>query len=152
MIYDKVKNFQQYPFGTIWVQAFEFLQSVDEKSVEKRYDLGNGMFAIIMSYPTKNHSQAVLETHEKYLDIQMTISGAEGIEYFHRDDLEISEKYCEKKDVQFYKYPGKPKAITSNVENYFTALWPEDAHMPQLKINEYHEVKKVVVKIPVKLL
>jgi biofilm protein TabA len=152
MIYDKVENFKKYSLGKAWVEVFTFLQTLNEDSEEKRYDLSNGMFAIIMSYPTKIQENAVLESHQKYVDIQMTIKGAEGIEWFYRDDLDVSEKYSNERDVAFYKYPSSPPAFTSNFCGYFTALWPEDAHMPQIKINGISEVKKVVVKVPIDLL
>lgn len=152
MIYDRIQNFKKYPFGEVWDEAFQFILSLDAQSDEKRYELSNGMYAIVMSYKTKNPKAAVLESHRKYVDIQATISGAEGIEWYNRSDLTVSEDYSEKKDVVFYKWPGGAPAFTKNLSGAFTALWPDDAHMPQLLVDDFEWVKKVVVKVPVSLL
>ena len=152
MIYDKIKHFDKYPYGRVWEEAFEFLSSLNKDSEERRYELSQGMFGIVMSYPTKIHADAVLESHEKYIDIQMTIEGAEGIEWFYTSDLEVKDHYDENRDVAFYHYPSRPPAVTTNYAGFFTALWPSDAHMPQLIINDIKNVKKAVVKIPIELL
>lgn len=152
MIFDKLENSNNYSYGRHWERAFDFLKGLDSSSEERRYDLEDGMFAIVMSYPTRDSATAKLETHRKYIDIQVTITGAEGIEWFHRDELKVTEEYDKISDVEFYEYPKLSKCKVENYPGYFSALWPHDAHMPQLKVREIEEVKKVVVKVPVELL
>ncbi len=153
MIHDSLKNYSKYPYSAIWKEAFSFIDSLNEKSEEKRYELDHGMFAIVMSYSTKERDEnTILESHETYVDIQVTLEGSEVIEYFYRDYLQIKTPYNDTTDAQFYHYPDGPKAIIENQVGFFTALWPEDAHMTQLRSKGYERVKKVVVKVPLKLL
>ena len=151
MIHDKLENFHLYYKADFWKEAFDFLSSLNEKSEEKRYDLGHGMYAIIMSYPTKDREEAVLESHRKYVDIQSSITGAERIDCCDREGLEISEEYDSERDVMFYSHPESYQFSVDNLAGRFTVLFPDDAHMPQLKVLGFDEVKKVVVKIPVEL-
>lgn len=152
MIYDKIENYKIYSLGKAWDKSFSFLQSLTIEAEEKRYDLGDGIFSLVMSYATKTSADAVLESHRKYIDIQMSLSGAEEIECFNRKDLKVKSPYNDQRDVAFYEYPGKPIAKSQNIVGYFTALWPDDIHMPQLEFNNIKQVKKVVVKIPVELI
>ncbi|MDC1174706.1 YhcH/YjgK/YiaL family protein [Bacteriovoracaceae bacterium] len=150
MIVDKIENYKKYFNKESWKKSFEFIMGLDENSEEKRYELGDGVFAIVMSYHTKDVQDANLESHKKYIDIQASIKGAEGIEWYPIDaNLELKEEYSEKADVMFYHHPGVQRALIANIPGYFTVLWPEDIHMPQLKILDLNFVKKVVVKIPV---
>ena len=151
MIYDKVENYKNYKLGKAWDEALSFISGLTEESEERRYELSSGMFAIVMAYPTISPKTAVLESHLKYIDIQATITGAEGIEWFATEDLSVKEPYDLERDVIFYDYPENAPAYTSNIPGYFTLLFPSDAHMPQLDIKNIGKVKKVVVKIPVEL-
>ena len=151
MIIDLLENWASYPFGEVWKCAFEFLLSIkDNKNIEeKKYVLqGEEIFAIVMSYETRSHETAVLESHRKYIDIQTAIVASEGIEWFPASSLDVLIPYNEKKDVEFYI---RPKICPSRVDIYpgtFAMLFPHDAHMPQLIVNNSPSiVKKVVVKI-----
>ncbi|MBW1887599.1 MAG: YhcH/YjgK/YiaL family protein [Deltaproteobacteria bacterium] len=147
MIFDKVENYRKYPFGEAWNRAFEFILTLDENSKEGRYQIdGDNVFAIVMSYLTKAHEEAVLESHEKYCDIQVSLKGAEGIEYFDREQLEVTSEYNSERDVTFYEYSGNPTNIMENEVGYFSFFQPHDAHMPQLSCGT-ESVLKVVVKI-----
>ena len=80
MIYDKLTNFKLYPFNlSIWEDIFAFIQSINKDSEEKKYLLDNGIYAVVESYSTKPIEKAIFESHLKYIDIQWTIDGAEGI-------------------------------------------------------------------------
>lgn len=152
MIYDHRDNYKTYSLGPQWELAFKFLETLTEESAERTYSLENEMFAIVMSYETKKIENAVLESHQKYVDIQATLTGGEGLHWFPSDKLNIKEAYDPNKDVAFYHYPDHPLAQTCNYPGMFTALWPQDAHMPQLQLPNCPRVKKVVVKIPIELL
>jgi YhcH/YjgK/YiaL family protein len=152
MIYDKLENLKIYGSSLAWDCASSFLKSINESSEEKRYELEHGIYAIIMGYKTKNTEEAVLEAHNRHVDIQMSLLGAEVIECFDRNELIVKEPYSMDRDVIFFNYPQKPLIICKNKPGFFTMLWPNDAHMPQLKCDEHEWVKKVVIKIPIELL
>jgi YhcH/YjgK/YiaL family protein len=106
-----------------------------------------------MSYPTRFPEDAVLEAHQKYVDIQTSLAAAEGIEWFPLDTLEVKTPYEATKDVALYHRPRPGPARVDVYPGIFVALFPHDAHMPQLIVdNAPGHVKKVVVKINVALL
>ncbi len=154
MIIDKLVFWKYYQFGPAWKLAFDFLMSLTPDSDEKKYNLqGDDIFAIVMSYETKTPEKALLETHRRYVDIQTVLVGGERIEWFSRDELIVDTPYDESKDVVFYKRTCPGSARVDVFPGTFVMLFPQDAHMPALMIDEKPElIKKVVVKISVELL
>lgn len=148
MIIDKVANWTQYSLGAGWQKAFEYLQTLSPSSEEGEFSIdGDRIFARIMSYPTKLPEAAAFEAHEKYADIQMTLIGAEGIAWTITDTLKVSKPYDKETDVVFFETPKTNPARVNNLPGNFTFLLPQDAHMPQLQVDESITIKKVVVKI-----
>lgn len=154
MIIDSIKYWNNYPYGNAWQVAFEFLTSLTAKVDEGKYTLqGDQIFARVMHYTTRSPANAVLEAHQKYVDIQTTLVGAEGIEWFPISVLTAKTSYNEIKDVVFFHRPTEGLARVDVFPGTFVVLWPHDAHMPMLGVGEQTEpIKKVVVKIDVNLL
>ena len=149
MIIDKLENWPLYPFGSAWQTAFEFLATLTPESEEKKYTLqGDDIFAMVMSYQTQTPDTALLESHQKYVDIQAVLIGGERFECAPSEGLEIETPYDAKKDVVFYD-PTSPRPVKVNIfPGTFIMLYPEDAHMPTLITHELPEqIKKVVIKI-----
>jgi len=149
MIIDLLENAGQYPLGPGWTKAFDFLKSTNASTPDGEYPIdGDKIFARVMSYPTRNEAEAVLESHELYADIQMTIEGAEGIRWIPSTQLQVKDPYDADKDVTFYHHPSSLPARVDNLPGWFTFLLPQDAHMPQLTVGPSSQtVKKVVVKV-----
>lgn len=154
MIIDKITFWEHYQFGSAWKLAFEFLLSLTPDADDKQYDLqGDDIFAIVMSYETKNPEIALLETHRRYVDIQTVLVGGERIEWFSRDELIVDTPYDKSKDVEFYKRTCPGSSRVDVFPGTFVMFFPQDAHMPALMIDEKPElIKKVVVKINVEIL
>ncbi len=154
MIIDKLKNWPLYPLGSAWQKAFEFLATLTPESAEKKYTIqGDDIFAMVMSYETQSPETAILESHQQYVDIQAVLVGAERFECAPTEGLEIETPYDAKKDVVFYQR-NSPRPIQVNIfPGTFILLYPQDAHMPTLMVNDQPEqVKKVVIKIKLELL
>ena len=151
MIVDHIENWNRYAFGPAWELAFSFLEGLTAESESRRYDLdGDSIFAIVMSYPTKGEtdSNAVLEAHRKYVDIQMALVGSERIACYPVRSLEVKTPYNAERDVEFFNYERSANIQLGMFPGTFACLFPQDAHMPQLATGEVGvEVKKVVVKI-----
>ncbi|MBU3915473.1 YhcH/YjgK/YiaL family protein [bacterium] len=154
MIIDKLENWEHYHFGSGWKLAIEFLKSLTPDSDEKKYEIqGDEIFAQVMSYETRAPETAMLETHRKYVDIQIVLSGSERFECFSRDELTVEKAYDESKDAEFYKRVCPGPTRVDLFPGTFIMLFPQDAHMPSLMIGKEPErIKKVVVKIKVDLL
>lgn len=104
-------------------------------------------YANVDSYKTKE--QGEFEAHRKYIDIQIMIKGEEIIEVCDIENCSNSRGYSEEKDIEFFeKCNGEIEKVILK-ENDFVILEPNDAHKPQIQINESVEVKKIVLKISV---
>ena len=124
--------------------AFDFLKEALAQPKEVgRYELGNGVFALVQSYDTKAEENCKIEAHKKYIDIQCVLKGKE---LFGVADLSTQTIYEDKfaeKDVAFYK--GEVDLLTLT-DGDFVIVFPEDAHRPQQ--GDGSHVEKVVVKVP----
>lgn len=154
MIIDKLENCNHYYFGAAWKLAFNFLHSLTPDSEDKRYDIqGDDIFALVMSYKTREPETAILESHRNYVDIQTVLVGAEGFECSFIDNLIIDKQYNESIDATFYKRTSPGQTRVNIFPGTFVMLYPHDAHMPALMIDEKSElIKKVVIKIRTELL
>jgi len=149
MIVDTLDNYKSYFATEIWEEIFSFLKTLDADSPEASHELrGRKLFVNVDEYSTKGVEDAVLESHKKYIDIQLLLDGEEYIDVYPVDTLDIKDPYDESRDVMFYHLPVKSEAVRVKLTpGTFTLLFPQDAHMPQLKVDQPQPVKKVVVKI-----
>ncbi|MEN6296343.1 MAG: YhcH/YjgK/YiaL family protein [Rectinema sp.] len=107
------------------------------------------VFALVQEYVTKEQSACRFESHRKYIDIQMLISGEEIIEALSLDSLKVVEPY--KSDIEFFALPEDKKAHALSMSpGQIAIFFPEDAHRPCMKVGDSAEsVKKIVVKVAV---
>jgi YhcH/YjgK/YiaL family protein len=104
-----------------------------------------------MSYPLKTRNQGRYESHHHTIDLQYTIEGGEGIEVANLAALQSLGNYSEEKDVEHFHMPPSGSARVENMAGRFTILFPGEPHMPQLLTGEHTFVRKLVVKIPGRL-
>ena len=154
MIHDSLNNWSQCFNSSPWKCAFEFLYSLSASSKEcARFSLqGDNIYAVIMSYQTCSPEESVLETHEEYIDIQMSLANSEAIDWFPRHVLEVKVPYDPDLDRTFYHRPEMAPSRINNFSGFFTVLHPDDPHMPKLMTAGKPElVMKVVIKVRKKL-
>lgn len=151
MVYAKISELERYLMPDIYEKIKIFLEQVCESMSEGEYPIwGDKIYARVMSYYTGSPEECQIEAHDKYIDIQAAITGAEGISVYERTSLSESESYNSEKDVVFFdKECAMVHAHTVNVPGYFTMLYPEDAHRPQEKVCDIDRVKKFVIKVRV---
>lgn len=149
MIIDKLSNSALYSgLGERIMQAFNYLQCTNFNGVPPgKYEIdGDNIFAIVAEYQTKDESEGKPESHKKYLDVQYAVKGSELIGYAPLVNQEISELYNEENDIVFYKTKCSFLELS---EGMFAIFYPDDIHLPGIKVGEKILVKKVVVKIKV---
>ena len=154
MITDRLQNCELYTFCSAFETAFDFLKTLSANSEEKRYELGDGIYAVIESYMSKNKEEGRLEAHKKFIDIQMPLSGSELIGWKNIENLTIETAYDAEKDIMFFSNAVRNSTSFIKIQpSLFMILFPEDGHMPQISTSDMPKtVTKVVVKIPVNLL
>ena len=153
MIVGRLDSWRERLRDPPWPTVFEFLETLPDSTDDGYIEIeGEEIFARVMCYDTRGPDDGILETHRRYVDVQSTLRGAEGVDWFPRDSLEVREQYDEKRDVIFYHRPDVVPARVNVYRGMYVVLFPEDAHMAQQVVgNTIESIKKVVVKVHVDL-
>lgn len=149
MILDILENAQHYlALHRGFARAFDFLLRPDLKELPAgKHEIdGENIYAIVAKEPGRRKEDALLETHEKYIDIQLVLAGTDDMGWKPRSLCKHPfGKYDQKTDEQIFT--DEPDAWLSAQSGTFVIFFPEDAHMPLISSGRIH---KVVVKIAVK--
>ena len=148
MILDDLTNIREYT--NIPEEVTDFIEKLTVTTPDGRYDISDKIYVNVETYDRKSPLEANLESHRKYIDIQLLLSGTERIDYANIDGLEPLQAYDYMKDIIFYKRPSSEiSSLILNGRN-FALFFPQDAHAPQIStLALQNNVKKVVVKIAV---
>ena len=154
MIIDRLENLEKYvSLHPLFAQVLDYLKSAElethEMGVEHLKD--KELFVTFAEAAPKTEEEAPLETHNRYIDIQIPLSGEERMGYACRSDLSPAP-YDEERDISFYRErpdtylcvkPGMFVIFSLN-ERQFAIFFPEDAHAPAITPVT---LRKVIVKV-----
>jgi len=152
MVVDKLNNISKYIPPEIFTKIKDFLSKLTSLTPDGYYPIeGDKIFVRVMAYSVREKEECMIEAHNKYIDIQSTLTGAEGIDIFVRRDLKTETAYNIEEDVEFYA-PGNaiPYVNVENHPGYFTMIFPEEAHRPMQITKSYsssNPIKKFVIKV-----
>ncbi|MBQ8601812.1 MAG: YhcH/YjgK/YiaL family protein [Bacteroides sp.] len=144
MVIDKIENLEKYAsLNPLFAQAIEFLKSTDLNAHEigKVKLQGDDLVVNFAQARPKTKEEAKLETHNRFIDIQIPLDGVEVMGYTPRADLPDAE-YNAEKDITFY--PGLAESYLTIKPGMFAIFFPEDGHAPGVTPDG---VKKVIVKV-----
>ena len=144
---DKLENFRRYQrsIPELW-DVIRFVDKVKKENLPKgKYSLGKG-FALVQEDTTRDFSEADFETHEKYLDVQILLSGKEAWEYAPRENLSLKEGYNPDTDISWWSGEGSRIKVEPGM---FYVLYPEDGHKACCHDAYPSHYKKIVVKIKI---
>jgi biofilm protein TabA len=148
MILDVLENAHRYlALNKGFAKAIEFILRPDLKELPVgKYEIdGDRVFAMVSKDPGRKKENALLETHEKYIDIQLVLAGTDDMGWKPRSLCEQpTGEYDQNTDVQFFA--DEPDAWLSTGSGAFAIFFPEDAHMPLISSGQLH---KVIVKVTV---
>ncbi len=146
MIIDHIMRAETYgalrgPFR----DAFAFLKRGDLVSLAPgTYEIdGRNVYALVQDYHTKIAAEGRWEAHRRYIDVQYVVSGAERFGYAPMGRM-AAGPYEEDGDME--RPAGDGESVTLRAGE-FILLWPGEAHMPGMAIDEPAAVRKIVVKI-----
>lgn len=144
MVIDKIENLEKYAsLNPLFSQAIEFLKSTDLNAhgIGKVKLQGDDLVVNFAQARPKTKEEAKLETHNRFIDIQIPLDGVEVMGYTPRADLPDAE-YNAEKDITFY--PGLAESYLTIKPGMFAIFFPEDGHAPGVTSDG---VKKVIVKV-----
>jgi YhcH/YjgK/YiaL family protein len=148
MIVDSLENARRYfAVHPGFEPAFKFLQDLGQSAIkEGRSEVeGSRLYALVVKGKGKGKASTRLETHNRYIDIQFTVSGVDLVGWEQRAVCRPhSEGYDPSKDVEFYR--NNSASWVAVPANCFAIVFPEDAHAP---MGTEGPVDKVVMKVAV---
>jgi biofilm protein TabA len=152
MILDVLENANRYlALHEEFAKAFDFLLRQDLKELPVgKYEIdGESVYAIMSKEPGRKKEDALLETHEKYIDIQLVMEGTDDMGWKPKSLCkQQAGKYDQKNDEQLFA--DKPDVWITTISGAFVIFFPEDAHMPLISSGQIHKVVLKVALNPLK--
>lgn len=146
MIIDKIENLKNYAqVNPLFPKVVEFIQQHDLNALEPgKYEIeGKDLFVNIQMAKGRTPEAAVIETHNKMIDIQIPLSDAETFGYSQRDLLPDAE-YNEEKDITKIPDMAADSYLTCQ-PGMMAIFFPQDGHAPC--IAGVPEIKKAIFKV-----
>ncbi len=148
-------NYKKFEKAFLYIQKLQDKNSLEYKSLANigldecnKIVLDENCFLLEQAYITKDKKDCFFESHRKYIDIQYIFEGSEIMEVENINKLQITQEYNESLD--FAKYEQKPNSSTLIInENELAIFYPNDAHMPCIKVDNNQKIIKAVFKIAV---
>jgi YhcH/YjgK/YiaL family protein len=128
-----------------FAEAFEFLAGPLVQSLPPgRHDLdGDRLYVSIGQEDGRGRAGARLEAHRRYIDIQVTLEGAEEIGWAALAACVIPDgAFLTDRDVGFFA--DRPQTWFSLPPGHFAIFFPDDAHAP---LAGHGPLKKAIVKV-----
>ncbi|WP_118800764.1 N-acetylneuraminate anomerase [Haemophilus haemolyticus] len=135
-------------------EVCDYLNTLDLNALENgRHDINDQIYMNVMEPETAEPSSKKAELHHEYLDVQVLIRGTENIEVgANYPDLSKYESYNEADDYQLCADIDNKFTVTMKPK-MFAVFYPYEPHKPCCVVNgKTEKIKKLVVKVPVKLI
>lgn len=146
MILDSLENSGLYEsVHPRFKQAFDFLCNTDLVALPLgKMELdGKNLFVNVVDAAGKTPEVAKMETHNKYIDIQVPVTAPETMGWISASKLkEITDPYNEEKDLSFFADKASNFIVVQPFE--FAVFFPQDGHQPQIFEGT---IKKLIVKV-----
>jgi biofilm protein TabA len=130
-----------------FARAFDFLRDTDLNALApgKHTVQGEDLFAIVEHCAGRTRAEAKLESHRRYIDIQLVL---EGVDEMGWRPLAQCEKpvgaFDVARDIIFYD--DAPSSWIATPAGSFCIFFPDDAHAPLVSSGM---IRKLVMKIAV---
>lgn len=131
----------------LFKQAFDYIKANDLKSAAPgKIVLEEGKLFIIVSESNgKKKEDTPLESHIKFIDIQIPIIGSEWMGWLPLSECKSPvDSYNPDRDITFFK--DKPSTYINVESDHFVVFFPEDGHAPSIGEGI---IKKIIVKVAV---
>ena len=129
-------------------QALEYLRTTNLAAVPLgRHEIdGDRLFALVQEYETRLPADCVWEAHQRYVDVQYVVRGAERMGHASIADLVPRVAYDADKDVALFEPGTRFVTVTAGM---YAIFGPNDVHSPCNAVDAPQPVRKVVIKVAV---
>jgi YhcH/YjgK/YiaL family protein len=146
MIFDTIDNAPKYfPLHPHFAAAFDWLAR-NPNSPEGKYEIaGSDCFVMIQHPIGRGKNDPLLEAHNEYIDIQITLEGVDEIGWKARTDCsQVKQEYSAENDAALWN--EAPDFYVRLAPGTFVVLYPQDAHGP---VSGEGQMTKAVFKLRV---
>lgn len=148
MIIDSLKNSSKIEgLNPYFKKVFDYVKTHDLMSAEPGRIVidGDNAYINVVQVKGKDKADAVIETHNQYIDVQILLKGEESFAWKARESLKKEKgEYSVSDDISFYSDEAKLYFTLSVGE--FAIFFPEDGHAPCIGKGE---IKKLIAKVRV---
>lgn len=146
MILDSLENGSKYvSIHPGFEHAFNFLCNNDLMALPiGKIELdGSNVIAIVTELTGKTADTAIMETHNRFIDIQVPIGATETMGWIAGNKLkQPTSEYDLEKDVSFFADKATNFLTVQPYE--FAIFFPEDGHQPGIAVGNH---KKIIIKV-----
>ena len=133
--------------------AFEWIRSLPATPADGIIELPETeMFANIHGYNTLDTTKCRWESHRRTVDLQYCISGGEQIDWISAGALQPMNDYNETKESEHWHPSDVTPTKLRMGPGSFVIFFQGELHRPKVADGVNPAVRKLVVKIPAKLL
>lgn len=156
MVIDRLENLSQYAsLHPRFPAAFSFLQGLLEQNAADGHhvmpdaDIPDAIYANLMTGDTKINDAAVAESHKKYIDVQVVLSGEENMYVPASVAPAVTVPYQPDKDVIFYESVAFDSCHRLRVSaGSFVIFFANELHAPSMAVGSAPSaVRKAVLKV-----
>jgi len=149
MIYDSVENVSLYADkkGAIR-KAVQFVRDFDITQADGRYEIAEGIYAMVQSVNTRPAEERNFEAHRQYVDVHIVLEGSERLDVAAPvgEDIKLVQEYDGQKDLLFFTAVKDYSTIILK-PGQFAVFFPADGHRPCCSVGEPRSIRKICVKI-----
>lgn len=131
----------------LFARVFEFIRVTDFSALApgRHNIIGDDLFVIVEQAPGRRRESAKLECHQRYIDIQLVLSGVDEMGWKALADCHTPcDEYSAERDIRFFE--DQPATWIATPPGHFCIFFPEDAHAPLVADGE---IRKIIFKIAV---
>lgn len=144
MILDSLSNVALYTsLHPRFVEAFDYFLAHPHQG-DGVYEIsGRDIYVTYTSTALREPCEAMLEAHDRYIDIQIVLSGSETYGFAARGALQrVSPDSDQSRDLVFYEDPIENMVPVN--PGQFVIFFPSDAHAPLIG---HGMVRKAIIKV-----
>lgn len=144
MVLCNIANIERYYALNPLIEAGIDYLSKNLNAPAGRYEVvGDDCFLLMVDGTKRSKSEAKLEVHDKYIDVQVVLDGIESFGYKARKDCAASSGAFDKdSDIGFFE--DAPTTYIDAVADDALIFFPEDGHAPLVGEGK---VRKAILKI-----
>ncbi|MBS6396346.1 MAG: YhcH/YjgK/YiaL family protein [Clostridiales bacterium] len=149
MIFGNIRDAEAFGFVERKVQVcLDYMKNHDLSTMDLgTYEIeGKDIYVNLCEYVTQETEERVWECHRNYLDIHVTVTGAEQMDFGFLSRMQPGP-YDAGKDLIILEGDAAGSLILN--EGDFLVCYPQDVHRTAVKVGEPKNIRKAIFKVKI---